>query len=372
MARCGGAFSQARGWLKAAVVAVVVCAALAACASPTAATTTNAPSAASPSASTCAVARCSATPTGAGATGATGLSVFVEPNAGEAPVLHAIEGARTSVWVEVYLLTDHDIINALENAANQGVDVRVLLELDPYGAGSTSPQETLQELQAAGVKAEGSDPAYHYTHEKAIIVDGATLLVMTANLTKSAMGGTSYASNREYGVIDTNAADVHEAQNIFTADWNRTTPNLTDANLVVSPVNARARIAAFIAAARSTLLVEDEEMYDSASEDALIAAANRGINVEVVLPAPSDPSQADPDVARLTQGGVHVEYISTVYMHAKMMVADGARAFVGSENFSSTSLDENRELGLLIADPQVIATLTQTFQQDWSDAAPAN
>lgn len=311
----------------------------------------------------------SAAPVRAG--GATGLQVFVEPAAGESPVLHAIETAQRSVWVEVYLLTDRNVINALEDAAQRGVQVRVLLELNPYGAGTVSPQETLQELQAAGVQAEGADSAYHYTHEKAIIVDGATLLILTANLTKSALGGSSYADNREYGIVDSTAADVQEAMSIFQADWQRTTPTLSDPNLVVSPVNARSRILALIAGARATLLVEDEEMYDHQSEDALIAAAQRGVNVEVVLPAPSGTSGADPDVSRLLQGGVHVRYISNVYMHAKMMVADGHMAFVGSENFSATSLDENRELGILIADQTVIATLTQTFQQDWSSAQAA-
>lgn len=331
--------------------------------------TTGAPASAT---GTCAGGGCVAKATLPAGVGATGLSVFVEPAAGEAPVLQAIEGAQKSVWVELYLLTDRNVINALEDDANRGVEVRVLLELNPYGSGSTSPQETLQELQAAGVQAKGSDTAYHYTHEKALIVDGATLLVLTANLTKSGLGGSSYAENREYGIVDTNAADVQEAAAIFTADWNRTTPTLSDPNLVVSPVNARARLAAFMLGARRTLVVEDEEMYDQGSEDGLIAAAKRGVTVEVVLPQPTSDSGGNVDVARLIQGGVRVRYIGNVYMHAKMMVADGKLAFVGSENFSANSLDDNRELGLLIADTQVIATLTQTFQQDWSVAQPAS
>lgn len=331
---------------------------------------TGVPGGAQP-ASTHSVAQPSASAATVASGGATGLQVFVEPAAGEAPVLHAIETAQRSVWVEVYLLTDRNVINALEDAAQRGVQVRVLLELNPYGAGTVSPQETLQELQAAGVQAEGADSVYHYTHEKAIISDGATLLILTANLTKSALGGSSYADNREYGIVDSTAADVQEAIGIFQADWQRTTPTLSDPNLVVSPVNARARILAFISGAHTTLLVEDEEMYDHQSEDALIAAAQRGVTVEVVLPEPSGSSGADSDISRLLQGGVHVRYISNVYMHAKMMVADGHLAFVGSENFSATSLDENRELGILIADQTVIATLTQTFQQDWSSAQAA-
>src|SRR5579859_3034718 len=179
-----------------------VCLALVACAAPS----TQANGGSNGSATDqCVGAGCGVAPVGSGAKG---LGVFVEPAAGETPVLHAIEGAQRSVWVEVYLLTDRNVINALEDAANRGVDVRVLLELNPYGSGSTNPQQTLQELQAAGVKAEGADPVYHYTHEKAIIVDGATLEVLTANLTKSGLGGSSYNKNREYGIIDTNSADI--------------------------------------------------------------------------------------------------------------------------------------------------------------------
>jgi phosphatidylserine/phosphatidylglycerophosphate/cardiolipin synthase-like enzyme len=304
------------------------------------------------------------------ASGVVGVSVFVEPAAGESPVTQLIRGAQKSVWVEVYLLTDRTVIYALEDAAQRGVDVRVLLEPNPYGSGATTPAQTLSELQAAGVHAQASNPAFHYTHEKTIVIDNATLLVLTANLTKSGLGGSSYAQNREYGVVDTSPEDVHEAADIFQADWQRVTPTLSDPHLVVSPVNARARLTAFIAAAHTSLIIQDEEMYDSQIEAALVAAAQRGVNVQVELPQPTG-SASGGDVARLTQGGVHVRYVSTIYIHAKMMVADGALGFVGSENFSANSLDDNRELGLLIADPGAIATLTATFQHDWSTAQPA-
>ena len=58
--------------------------------------------------------------------------------------------------------------------------------------------------------------------------------------------------------------------------------------------------------AHSTLQIEDEEMYDSASEDEMIAAAGRGVNVEVVLPTPSSGNSNSSDVSRLLAGGVHV------------------------------------------------------------------
>lgn len=299
------------------------------------------------------------------------VQVFVEPDAGEAPIVHAIQGATRSVWVEVYILTDRSVINALEEAAGRGVDVRVLLEPHPFGGSDVSAQQVMEELNAASVKAHPSDPAYHYTHEKALVVDGATAYILTCNLSKSGLGGSSAGANRDFGVIDTNGADVAEVAALFQADWNRTSAGNADPHLVVSPLNARAVLAALIAGAQHTLLVEDEEMYDTASVNALIAAARRGVTVEVLLPPPSGSSSYAPDVARLEQGGVHVRYGSVPYVHAKLIVADNSLAFTGSENFSSTSLDENRELGIVLADPAALATLTHTFEQDWALATAA-
>ena len=130
--------------------------------SPTA--SASAPSATGTAATPCAGPNCAAVH----------VQVFVEPEAGEAPIVHAIEGATTSVWVEVYILTDRAVINALEDAARRNVDVRVLLEPHAFGEGNVGAAQTLEELIAAGVQARQADPAFHYTHEKALVVDHAT------------------------------------------------------------------------------------------------------------------------------------------------------------------------------------------------------
>src|SRR5438067_6090321 len=48
-------------------------------------------------------------------TEATGISEFNEPDAGEQVITSAITGAKKSVWLEMYLLTDTNIIQALES-----------------------------------------------------------------------------------------------------------------------------------------------------------------------------------------------------------------------------------------------------------------
>jgi cardiolipin synthase len=58
-------------------------------------------------------------------------------------------------------------------------------------------------------------------------------------------------------------------------------------------------------------------------------------------------------------------------MHAKLILVDGQRAFVGSQNFSTVSLDANREAGIIVADTAVVTELAGVAQGDWADAQAA-
>ena len=58
------------------------------------------------------------------------------------------------------------------------------------------------------------------------------------------------------------------------------------------------------------------------------------------------------------------------YIHAKAIIVDEQRAYVGSQNFSRTSLEFNRELGVIVSDPLAVARLTAVFAGDWRSAVP--
>ena len=305
--------------------------------------------------------------------GAQGVQVFVEPAAGYHVIADAINGAKKSVYVEMYLLTERHIISSLEEAAHRGLDVRVMLDGHPYGSGSVSPTQTLDRLNAAGVQAKTTNPTFALTHEKGMVIDGATAYITTANYTVSALGGSSSTTNREYGIIDTNTQDVQTVTDIFNADWNRTNVRISDPNLVVSPINSRNNFTALINSAHKTLLIEAEEMQDSGIEQAIVNAAKRGVQIQVIAPLPSNASSDSNSqgISTIKQGGAQVKEDGHYYMHAKIIVVDGQKAFVGSENISTASLERNRELGILVSDSGVINTLQQTFQQDWGDSQSA-
>lgn len=59
-----------------------------------------------------------------------------------------------------------------------------------------------------------------------------------------------------------------------------------------------------------------------------------------------------------------------IYMHAEACISS-SYAFVGSENYSTTSLEENREMGLILSNPKDISMLQAQFARDSKAAGAA-
>jgi len=292
-----------------------------------------------------------------------GLSLLVEPAGGIAPIYHLIDSARHSVEMTMYECSDTTAEQALAADAARGVRVQVILDGGSYDRSLNQP--AFSYLSSHRVAVRWASREFDLTHEKAIVVDGATAAVMTLNLESR-----YYSSTRDFALIDTQPADVRAIAATFAADWAGTpiAAQGGSGDLLWSP-GAQAPLLSLIDAARRSLDIENEEMDSAAIEAALAAAARRGVAVRVVMTADSEYT---PVLRSLASAGVRVrlypDTASALYIHAKLIVADGARAFVGSQNFSTASLQYNRELGVLTADPAVIAPLESTFNGDFAGA----
>jgi phosphatidylserine/phosphatidylglycerophosphate/cardiolipin synthase-like enzyme len=290
--------------------------------------------------------------------GATGL--FVEPDDGRAPVLNEINGARQSITLEIYLLSDREIIDALKNANDRGIDVRVLLEENPFGGRGNQPG-TYNELEGAGINIRWSNPVFTFSHIKTFVIDNNVALIMNLNLSKS-----SFTRNREFGIVTTDPAAVQTASQIFEADWTRS-EEPSPGSLVVSPTNSRAELLGLIHGSTKNLDIYAEVMRDREIIDALLDARQRGVSVRLIMS--DDSTDGDKERHELDNAGVQVRIENSPYVHAKMVLADDQRVFIGSENFTATSMDQNRELGIITTEPTVLARVQQVFNDDFGEAA---
>lgn len=294
------------------------------------------------------------------ASGPESVRIIVEPGDSGAGLQTAIATASKSVHVTMYLFTNTDLLNALVERHKAGVDVKVVLN-KAFPTSSTSNQTAYDTLKTAGVGVVWAPVSFVYTHEKCVIIDGAVAWIMTMNATHTAV-----TANREYLAVDSQAADVAEAEAIFAADFagKAWSPGGV---LVVSPENSRDRLVTFIGTATSTVDVEDEELSDPKIVAALTSQKDAGRTVRVVLSDSSPSSSQSAAVATLKQHKVPVVVVHTPYIHAKAIVVDGASVFVGSENFTTGSLQFNRELGLILSIATEVKKVADALSTDFGN-----
>jgi phosphatidylserine/phosphatidylglycerophosphate/cardiolipin synthase-like enzyme len=66
---------------------------------------------------------------------------------------------------------------------------------------------------------------------------------------------------------------------------------------------------------------------------------------------------------------IDVRPLRTMRLHARAIIRDGSRAFVGSQSLRRPELDRRREVGLVIANASVSRKMREVFEQDWAASA---
>jgi cardiolipin synthase len=291
-------------------------------------------------------------------TAPTGLSLLVEPEDGMAPIYNFMSSARTSLDMTMYELSDTTAEQILIADHSRGVRVRILLD-HAYGGESVN-QAAYSTLSSVGVPVAWANDSEIF-HQKMITVDGAESAIMTGNLTSE-----DYPTTRDFVVIDNQASDVAAIESVFARDWSGAVPSAgpSGADLVWSP-GSESQLDNLIGSAQRSVVAENEEMDSPSIEGALESDARRGIDVTVVM---TTDSEWDAAFSRLESAGVHIvlypDPSSALYIHAKVIDIDGTKAFIGSENFSTASLEDNRELGLITSSESVMYPLNGTLLSD--------
>lgn len=293
---------------------------------------------------------------------AVNVSLFEQPEDGRVPILTALQSAKREIDIEVYELSDKQIIAALENAKSRGIIVKVLLEHHPFG--SSSFNDTVeQQLQHDAIMVKWTNPVFALTHEKSIIIDANEVLILNQNLTAS-----SFYKNREYDILDSNPQDISQTKTIFTDDWQRQTFTPTDSHLIVSPVTARSALTALLQQAQKSIAIE-MEVIDDPQIIALLCEKAKKDQVHIIIPDfKTDPSNRDA-AERMEAAGAQVRTISSPYVHAKLLITDDATAYIGSINLTTQSMDRNRELGIILTQQEILQRLTTDYVNDWAEAS---
>ena len=286
-------------------------------------------------------------------------TVAALPDAGEAPYLAVINSAQRDLRVMIYIMGRGGIIDALKAKAQAGVKVQMILD----GVSQKDVnQKYYDELAAAGVQVAWSDPSFSYMHAKTIIADGKLATVSSGNYSLV----FSIQRERNFVVTLSDPHDVADLVALFDADWEHRAVDLTCTRLVIAPINARTRLLDLIRSAQRTLDIESMQLADTDVRAAIAERARAGVAVRAVL-APSSWIDANAQAAQfLATLGVTARWMTDPNVHVKALLVDGERAYTGSENFSYTSLNKNREVGVILTEAGGVKVIKDIFERDYA------
>jgi phosphatidylserine/phosphatidylglycerophosphate/cardiolipin synthase-like enzyme len=294
--------------------------------------------------------------------------LFVLPDESSKPFLDAIDAAKKSLQIKMFVFSDPDLLKAVVAAHKRGVKARVMLNTARRG-GEDDNQEVRKALEHAGVEVKDSNPAFGITHEKSMVVDEEIAFVKSLNWATKNLTET-----RDYAISTTHPHGVKEIIDCFEADWHRQDfkPGLS-AHMIWCPANGRERIAEFIDAAKHTLFVQNERYQDAVIIERLVRARTRGVKIHLMARPPHSLKKEKiiegvGGLRILDDVGVKIHKLKHLKLHGKMLLADGLRAIVGSINLAPGSFDDRRELAIELQDDDIVERLQKVAHHDWENS----
>jgi len=296
--------------------------------------------------------------------------LIVLPDETAKPIIDAINAAKKSLRVKMFVFSDPSLVDAVTRARKRGVDVRVMLN-KARRSGEEDNQATAKKLRAVKIEVIDTNPEFDVTHEKSMVVDDETAFIQSLN-----WASKNLTETRDYAVVSTHGPEVKEIIDCFEADWARKPFQVdNDTLLIWCNGNGRDRIARFIDGAKHTLFVQNERYQDAVIIERLVRARERGVKVHVMARPPHKLKKE-----KLIEGvgglrimddvGIKVHKLKHLKLHGKMLLADSSRAIIGSINLAPGSFDSRRELAIEVHKAELVERLHKIAHHDWKHSHP--
>ena len=321
-------------------------------------------------------------------------------------ILRAVEGAREFIFLEYFILEEGEMWDALfallREKAAEGLDVRLMY--DAVGSLSKAPPGYYKVIRAAGIRCKVFSPmspilSTHQNnrdHRKVCIVDGTVAFTGGINIADEYINAVTRKCGhwKDFGLRVTGEA-VDSMTVSYLQMWNLTERRqeafepflkkyfVPSGGFVVpytdQPFDAynvcRAVYLDILNTARSYVYIMTPYLViDSELKSALVYAAQRGVDVRILLPG-----QCDEPIAKtigityyreLLSGGVKLYAYAPGMLHSKVFLSDDEKAVVGTVNLDYRSLFLTFENAVYLCRHPAVGTVRADFEETFGLCRP--
>ena len=314
-------------------------------------------------------------------------------------MLEAIRGAEKTITFETFIYWSGEIgkefSDALSERARAGVRVHVLL--DWLGSNKVD-EEYVRNMQQAGVEVAWYRPLswYHLsrmnsrTHRKLLVVDGRIGFTGGVGIADLWLGDGTKSDHWRDSHYRVEGPAVAQIQAAFCDNWIKTESEVftgddyfpllqpageMSAQMVKSSQqegSENVHLMYLLSIASATKRIQLQAAYfvpDELTIETLLAAIERGVRVEIIVPSEKTDTQLVRNAGRsllqpLLDAGVEFYEFQPAMFHCKLFIVDDVWVSVGSTNFDNRSFQLNDEANLNVYDREFAAEQVRVFERD--------
>ena len=315
-------------------------------------------------------------------------------------MLAELEKAEKFIFMEYFIVEEGymwgRILDVLTRKAKQGVEIRVMY--DGMCEMSTLPVNYWKLLNAEGIKAKAFSAikplvSSHYNyrdHRKILVIDGKVAFNGGVNLADEYINRIVRFGHWKDTALMLKGPAVNSFTLMFLQMWYLGKKEPDYKSFLTDPEETAQEAKGYVMPYCDCPLDEDkvgEAVYmdilnratdyvhimspylilDGELENALCFAAQRGVEVKLILPGIPDKKMAN-DLAKthyaaLTEAGVQIYEYAPGFVHAKVFVSDDSKAVVGTINLDYRSLYHHFECATYLYKTECIDAIEKDFRQ---------
>lgn len=144
---------------------------------------------------------------------------------------------------------------------------------------------------------------------------------------------------------------------LFEKDWKgeQVLPSDIHPNILFCPIDCRYKIEQLFKTAQMSIRTQNQYLDDPDLQQ--ILSAKTSLDIRITLPNDKKNFQSRPIQSQ-------IKLLTSPRIHAKAILIDDTYLVISSINFSSNSMDNNREIGIIITDQESIIKYKKQFLQD--------
>lgn len=275
------------------------------------------------------------------------------------PYYDSLASTQKGLKIQVYEFTEKRIRELVKKLAKKWADIKIIIEDKKFQQYRNTYKDLLeiftwyQNIQIKSDKQMWTE----YIHSKVDLLDDS-FWIKTNNITASA-----FKSSREYMFHSYNQDIWNSLNLIWDKDWDGIKIENKDIhpNLLICNINCRAGIEYLLNSATESIIIQTQYIVD----DNIWAILKNKTELSEFKIIVSD-TESNNDLLEYF-GPIKIKKLKKPYVHAKMILVDNKYLILGSMNLSDNSLDNNREMWIVLIDQSLIDQFKNQFDRDWKN-----